>query len=478
MSRTMTARPDSGAATRRAFLKSTLAASAFSAFPAVRASGQAKPSEKVNLACCGIGGQGGSDINSLYATGLCNIVALCDTDMGAPHTRKMLEKFPNVPRFQDFRQMLDKMGGQIDALSVGVPDHTHFPIAMMAMGLGKHVYVEKPMAHTFREVELMMQAEKKNKVAAQMGNQGHSGANYFQFKAWTEAGIIKNVTRVVAHMNGARRWHKWNGVVPGLRPAQPVPESLDWDTWLGQAPFHDYHRDYVQGDWRCWFDFGNGALGDWGAHILDTAHQFLKLGLPTEVGALKVEGHNPYVFPMASTLSFKFAARGAMPPVEILWYDGVKNFPELPAGFGGSAKASDDIPAPGGGSTAVSKLSPGKEIYAEGLTFKGGSHSSTLEIIPKDKARDMASRLPSYPKGQSDHYKNFLLACKGQEPCRSSFEVAGPLSQVLTLGCIAQRLNATLAFDPATRQVTNNKLANDLLAGPPPRKGWEQFYKA
>ncbi|HOE60886.1 MAG TPA: Gfo/Idh/MocA family oxidoreductase [Kiritimatiellia bacterium] len=477
MSRTKTALPHRKAATRRGFLKRTLAASTLTAFPAIRATGRPVTGDKVRLACCGIGNQGASDINNLYATGLCDIVALCDTDMGAPHTRKILDTFPDAPRFQDFRKMLDKLGGQIDALCIGVPDHTHFPIAMMAMGLGKHVYVEKPMAHTFREIELMMKAEKKNRVAAQMGNQGHSGANYFQFKAWTEAGIIRNVTRIVAHMNGARRWHKWNGVVTSLRPAQPVPETLDWDTWLGQVPFHGYHRDYVHGDWRCWYSFGNGALGDWGAHILDTAHQFLELGMPTEVSALNLEGHNPYVFPMASTLSFKFAARGAMPPVEVLWYDGVKNFPELPPGFGGSAKTADDIPTPGGGSTAVSKLSPGKEIYAEDLTFKGGSHSSTLEIIPAEKARDMANRLPEYPKNQSNHYKNFLLACMGRETCRSSFEVAGPLSQVLALGCIAQRLNTTFTLDPVTRRITGNKLANDLLDGPPPRKGWEQYYR-
>jgi len=465
-------------ASRRSFLKSGLAVSALSAFPLIRLSAQtpsATPNEKVNVACCGIGNRGADVVNGLYATGLCNIVALCDTDMGAKHTEKILKKFPNVPRFQDFRQMLDKMGNQIDAVTAGVPDHAHFPIAMMAMGLGKHIYVEKPMAHTFREIDLMMRAEQKHKVAAQMGNQGHSGANYFQFKAWVDAGIIKNVTRIVAHMNGVRRWHKWNGKVAGLPPAQPLPGTLDWNTWLSQVPFHDYNKDYINGDWRCWFDFGNGALGDWGAHILDTAHEFLRLGLPTEVSAVNLEGHNPFVFPMASTLSFKFPARDKLPPVEVMWYDGATNLPKLPDGFGKS-KAAGDIPPPGSGSVAKDKLAPGKEIYTDDLVFKGGSHSSMLEIIPEAKAKDMASKLPPVPKGQSDHFKNFLLACKGQETCRSSFAVAGPLSQVLSLGVLAQRLNAKLTFDPATRQITNNTLANDLLSGPPPRKGWESFY--
>ena len=465
---------------RRSFLKHSAALSALTAFPFIRASAQtgaATPNEKVNVACCGVGNRGADVINGLHAAGLCNIVALCDTDMGAKHTEKILKKFPDVPRFQDFRKMLDKMGSQIDAVTAGVPDFSHFPIAMMSMGLGKHIYVEKPMAHTFQEIDLMMKAEKKNKVATQMGNQGHSDGNYFQFKAWVDAGVIKNVHKIVAHMNGGRRWHKWNGQVAGLPAAQPIPASLDWDTWLSQVPFHDYNKDYINGDWRCWYDFGNGALGDWGAHILDTAHEFLKLGLPTEVSAVKMEGHNPYVFPMASTLSFKFPARGeGLPACEVFWYDGAKNYPKLPEGYG-KGVVSDDIPPPGGGAKVADKLSPGKEIYSDDLIFKGGSHGSQLSIIPEAKAKEMAGKLPDVPKSPSNHFKNFLLACKGQEKCRSAFEVAGPLSQVLALGVLAQRLNTKLAFDPAAQQITNDKVANALLAGPAPHKGWEQYYK-
>ena len=466
---------------RRDFLRGALLASTFPFFARASrgdeaaARGTAPAGGKVNLACCGIGNRGADILLALHNTGLCNLVAFCDTDMGGAQTQKVLKQFPQVPRFQDFRKMLDKMGAEIDAVSVGVPDHTHFPICMLAMSQGKHVYVEKPMAHTFQETALMMAAERKYKVAAQMGNQGHSGANYFQFKAWTEAGLIKNVTRIVAHMNGARRWHPW-GVLTELPAAEPIPETLDWDTWLGQVPFHDFAKRYVQGDWRCWYDFGNGALGDWGAHILDTAHQFLDLGLPTEIEAVKLEGHSPVIFPVSSTLAFRFPARGAMPPVEVMWYDGVKNLPPLPEGYG-TSKAADDIPPPGGGSVQAATLAPGKEIYGEGLTFKGGSHSSTLEIIPKAKMKEMEKSLPDYPRKESDHFKNFLLACKGEETCRSNFAVAGPLSQMLMLGVIAQKLNTKLTFDRVTQQITNNKVANALLAGPPPRAGWEQFYK-
>ena len=430
--------------------------------------------DKVRLACCGIGNQGGSDVNSLFNTGHCEIVALCDTDMGAPHTQGVLKKFPNVPQFQDFRKMLDKMGKDIDAVSVGVPDFAHFPIAMLAMSMGKHVFVEKPMAHTFHEVELMMAAEKKYKVATQMGNQGHSEGNYFQFKAWTEAGIIKNVTKITAFMNSGRRWHGMK--VAGFLPKQDVPASLDWDTWLSSAQFHDYNLKYTMGDWRSWFDFGNGALGDWGAHIFDTAHEFLHLGLPEEINSVRCDGPSEFIFPQASTLCFKFPKRENMPPVELTWYDGVKNLPPLPDQFG-DAVIDPNIPPPSSGKIDTKRMAQGKVIYGEGLTFKGGTHGATLQIIPEAKAKDMASKLPQVPKSPSNHYANFLLACKGEEKCRSSFEVAGPLSQVMVLGVIAQRLNAQLKFDRASKQITNNKLANDLLVGPPPRKDWEQFYK-
>jgi len=461
---------------RRTFLKGMLATGAASMFAPhlLRAAGS---SNKVNLACIGIGNRGAEDFKCFVDTGMVNFVALCDTDMGAPHTQKVLKQFPDVPRFQDFRKMFDKMGKDIDAVAIAVPDFSHFPIAMLAMSLGKHVYCEKPMGHSFRQIELMMAAEKKYKVAAQMGNQGHSEANYYQFKAWTEAGIIKNVTKITAYMNSARRWHGMK--VDGLLPEQPVPESLDWDCWLATAQQHAYNKGYINGEWRSWFDFGNGALGDWGAHIFDTAHEFLQLGLPTEVEAVKLDGYSPFIFPQASTLAFRFPARGTQPPLELTWYDGQQNLPPLPDDLGASV-VDANIPPPSKGTIDTKKRPPGKVIYGEGLTFKGGSHGATLKIIPEEKAKELESKLPVVPvvpKIPPAHYANFLRACKGEEKCHSSFAVAGPLCQTMALGVIAQRVNAKLAFDPATKQITNHKLANELLAGVPPRKGWEQFYK-
>ncbi len=434
------------------------------------------PSDKVNMACCGIGNRGGEIMRDLYKTGLVNFVALCDVDMGAPHTVKSIEAHPNAKRFQDFREMFDKIENEFDAVSVGTPDFSHFPITMLAMSKGKHVYVEKPMARTFNEVELMINGAKKYKVATQMGNQGHSEGNYFQFKAWVEAGIIKDVTEITAHMNGRRRWHGWDTSMTKFPNGEPVPETLDWDTWLMTAQHHDYIKDFVNGQWRCWYDFGMGALGDWGAHIMDTAHQFLNLGLPYEVDPVKIVGHNPLFFPQETTLAFKFPERGKMPPVTITWYDGMNNIPQVPEGYG-TLDVDPNIPPPSNGKVQPAKLGAGKIIYSKELMFKGGSHGSTLSIIPEEKAKDLASKLPEVPKSPSNHFANFLLACKGEEKCRSSFDIAGPLSQVFTLGTMAQQLNTKILFDREKKVVTNNSLANQMLAGKPPRKGWEEFYK-
>ena len=396
--------------------------------------------------------------------------------MGAPHTTEIMGMFPDVPRFQDFRRMFDKMANEIDAVCIAVPDHSHFPLTMLSMSLGKHVYVEKPMAHTFNEVELMMCAAKRYGVVTQMGNQGHSEENYFQFKAWKDAGIIKDVTAITAHMNNSRRWHVFDSNIQSLPAGEPVPSSLDWDCWLGTEFFHEYNKDYINGQWRCWYDFGMGALGDWGAHILDAAHEFLNLGLPTEVNMLYADGHNKFFFPYSSTILFRFPERDNMPACDVTWYDGINNLPPVPEGYG-NVELDPNIPPPSNGQIQPSKLNPGKIIYGKDLTFKGGSHGSALSIIPEEKALEMESKLPEVPQSPSNHFANFLLSCKGQEQTRSPFHIAGPLSQVFCLGVIAQQLNAKLLFDPQKKQITNNEIANQLLTGIPPRKGWEEFYK-
>lgn len=433
------------------------------------------PSDKVNMAFCGIGNRGGGILGSFNKTGMVNTAVLCDVDMGGPHTLKNMKAHSKAKQFQDFRKMFDQAENEFDAVCVGTPDFSHFPITILAMSQGKHVYVEKPLTRTFHESELLIKAAAKYKVATQMGNQGHSEGNYFQFKTWVEKGIIKDVTEITAHMNGKRRWHGWDTAMSKYPSDPNKPETLDWDTWLMAAEYHDYHKDFVNGQWRCWYEHGMGALGDWGAHIIDTAHQFLDLGMPYEVDPIKIEGHNSLFFPQASTLAFKFPKRGEMPACTITWYDGVDNIPNVPEGYG-ELEVDPNIP-PVAGQVKPTKLGAGKIIYSKDLMFKGGSHGSTLKIIPPEAAKDMASKLPEVPKSPSNHFENFVLAAKGEEETRSPFEVSGPLSQVFCLGTIAQRLNTKIEFNRKKKKITNNKFANQLLVGTPPRKGWEEFYK-
>ena len=439
----------------------------------------AKPKgEKVKIAYIGIGNRGQQIIEEFAKTGMVEVVALCDVDLDGKQCEKVLSMYPKAKRFRDFREMFDKCGNEFEAVAAAIPDFSHFPVAMLCMDQGKHIYVEKPMCRTFHEAELMMDCARRHPgVATQVGNQGHSDANYFQFKAWLDAGVIKDVTAVTAHMNNSRRWHGFDAEKMFRMPEeQPIPKNMDWDTWLGTIPYLEYNEKYHQGNWRCWYDTGMGCLGDWGAHILDTVHEFLELGLPYEISMLYEKGHNDYFFPYSSTILFRFPARKGMPPVDVTWYDGLDNLPPLPAGYGGSVAASD-VPASSQNSGPEASLAPGKIIYSRDLTFKGASHGSTLSIIPEEAARDMAGKLPEVPKSPSNHFENFLLACQGKEKTRSPFEINGVLSEVFCLGVIAQRLNTQLFFDTRTKQFTNNEFANALLTGLPPRRGWEQFYK-
>lgn len=469
--------------TRRDFLKQMGVAAAglgmapISSFAAGHSNNIAAPKgDKVKIAFIGIGNRGEQDVDEFARTGMIDVVALCDVDLDGKQTQKVLAKYPNAKRFRDFREMFEKYGNQFEAVVAAVPDHMHFPVAMMALDYGKHIYLEKPMTRTFIEAELLMQKARKNpNVVTQVGNQGHSEANYFQFKAWKEAGVIKDVTAITAHMNNPRRWHGYDANISRFPEVQPVPKNMDWDTWLGACQWHDFSDKFHQGNWRCWYDFGMGALGDWGAHILDAAHEFLDMGLPYEISLTYEKGHNDYFFPYSSTILFRFGARGNMPPCDVTWYDGIDNLPPLPKGYG-TSEYNADIPSTNQGDTPKANINPGKIIYSRDLIFKGGSHGSTLSIIG-EKAEEMKSRLPEVPKSPSNHYANFLLACQGKEKTRSPFEINGVLSQVFCLGVIAQRLNTQLFFDPRIKQFTNNAFANALLAGMPPRKGWEDFYK-
>jgi len=435
--------------------------------------------DKVKLACVGIGNRGGQIIRDLYNTGLCEIVALCDVDLKRADCQETIAKFPKAKLFTDFRKLFTEYGKEFEAVSVAIPDFAHFAVCMLAISEGKHVYVEKPMARTFTECELLMDIARRHpEVVTQVGNQGHSEANYFQFKAWKDAGIIKDVYAITAHFNDWRRWYPYDPSITKFPDAEPIPDGMDYDTWLMTAMHHDYNGKYHPGNWRGWYDFGMGAIGDWGAHILDTCHEFLELGLPYEVNPIRVDGYNDFFFPMETTLQFRFAARNGMPPVDVTWYDGQNNIPPIPAGFGKTTNDQTDVPPTNvSGLYTPAKLSPGKIIYSKDLTFKGGTHGATLEIIPEEVAREMADKLPEVPASPSNHFANFLLSCMGKEKTRSPFSVFGPMCQMFCLGVVAMRRREKIQFDSMSKSIVNDKFANALLTGMPPRKGWEEYYK-
>ena len=246
----------SGRVTRRQFISASLGtAAAWSVLPAgslawatQRTPAFVPANRPLRLAFAGIGNRGLEMLKTFASTNLTSVAALCDVDLDAPHTAEARELFPKAPRFRDLRTMLDQAGAEIDAVVIATPDHTHFPLAMHVMASGKHVYLEKPLAHAFREVDLLVAMAARSGVVTQMGNQGHSGNNYFQFKAWTEAGIIADVTKIVMFMNSERRWHGWK--VDGFPSGEPMPPGLDWDLWHGARPMQPFSTRLHPQTWR------------------------------------------------------------------------------------------------------------------------------------------------------------------------------------------------------------------------------------
>ncbi len=450
---------------RRTFLRQALAVSALGGINILPAharpgAGRVSPNSKVRVAIVGCGNRGAEIGLWFNRVNLCEIVAVCDVDIDGKHCEKFLKEIPeSVPRYRDFREMFDKEENNIDAVSCNTPDHSHFPVCMQAMALGKHVYVEKPMAHTFVQADLMMKAAEKYGVVTQVGNQGHSEANHWQFKAWTEGGIIKDVHRIDAYMVAARRWHGWE--IDGMPKAEPMPEGIDWETWCATAPMADFHPRLHPANWRSWFDYGCGAFGDWGPHILDTCHRFLDLGLPSEIIAEHRDGPNNWIYPQASTIRFRFPARGSHPACDVWWYDGQGNNPPLPPEI-----------EPG---TNIGHA--GKIIHSKELVFRGASHGSTLRIVPTSKFREMRDQLPEYAQRMPDHVTNFLQACRGEAEANSPFSVGGPLNQMFNLGILAQRYGGTIKFDRQRNVITSHANGRQMLAGNPPRPGWEQYYR-
>jgi len=466
---------------RRSFIKKTGAAAfGFSIMPSYLALGRADaagnvpPSQRINLGCIGVGGRAGSVIPGLTRGGNAQVAAFCDVDFNVGGCANNLKNFPKAKKYADFRVMLDEMGDDIDAVSVVTPDHTHFVATMDAMRRGKHVYVEKPLTHSFREAELLMQAEKKFGVVTQMGNQGHTSAGSMQFQNLVKKGIVHDIVKIDAwkapglwFMNAQKRINQFP-------TKEDMPDSLNWDLWAGPAKMMPFSKKYHPFNWRAFYHYGNGMLGDWGAHIIDFAHDWLQLGLPTHIKAHEMKDHNKVIFPLVSKLSMHFPERGkGLPACDLNWHDGVGWEPQIDERYwdvmeDGKKKA----PKPGGAGTLLHNKDGDYIVQRD-------SHSSPSRLYPRIKMKDFGEDMKA--KGpQFNHQESFIQACLENGVTNSPFRVGGELTQVLLLGVICQYLNQDLEFDPKTKQFKGNahEMANAILAGPAPRKGWESFYKA
>jgi predicted dehydrogenase len=450
--------------TRRSFLRRTaVAAAAVSIVPrhVLGGPGNTPPSEKLNIAGIGVGGMGQNNIAACAAE---NIVALCDVDFAL--AGKIFERYPQAKRYKDFRVMLDQQK-DIDAAIVATPDHTHAVVAMAAIQRGKHVYVQKPLAHSVYEARLLTEAARKHKVATQLGNQGHSCDGVRALCEWIADGAIGAVREVHAWTNRP----VWPQSVEVERPKEtpPVPDTLDWDLWIGPAPMRPYHPVYHPGTWRAWWDFGTGSLGDLGCHILDAPFWALKLKYATSVeGCIstywrglwqKTEPKNEQ-YPRSTIARFKFPAREGLPEVKLTWWDGGM-MPPRPETLEEGRRMGDD--------------DGGVLFLGDQGSLMCGCYGSSPRLIPESRMKDYkfpAKSIERIPGGQSGHERDWVRACKGGKPASSNFDYSGPLSEMVLMGNMAVRFpNRRLLWDGEKMAVTNDAEANSYVRRQY-RQGW------
>lgn len=412
------------------------------------------PSDKVNLAYVGIAGKGGNNIKRI---GDQNIVALCDVDWGE-RTKEIFEANPKAGKYKDFREMLDKQK-DIDAVVVSTPDHTHGVITMAAIKAGKHVFCEKPLAHSVFETREITKAAKEKGVQTQMGNQGHSSKDIREFYEHIKAGTIGTVTEVHAWCDRPAGGGSVSFPHGEARPTgdYKAPKTLDWDLWLGPAKKRPYHPAYQPMKWRGYIDFGCGALGDFGCHTLDPAFWALDLGSPESVIASTsnlLPDFEYDTYPTASIITYKFPARENQPPVKLIWYDG------------GILPLHDD---------RLRDLEysdcGGLVIGEKGIIMHGSHGAGGYKIFPFDKNMEIKTP-PELVERSKGHHTDWIEAIKTGKPASSNFNYGGPLTETVLLGTAASLFrNRELIWDSNNMKVTNLEAANTVIK-PEFRTGW------
>jgi predicted dehydrogenase len=421
---------------RRNFLKTLgLASAAFTIVPrhVLGGKGFLAPSDKLYVAGIGVGGKGEGDIASFAKSGKAEIAFLCDVD--DRRAAKSVANFPKAKYYKDYRKMLDAEHKSIDAVSVSTPDHSHAVQAMAAMKLGKHVYVQKPMTHDVYEARMLTEAAKKYKVVTQMGNQGASGDGVRQLMEWHNAGLLGDVHTVYCWTNRP----VWPQGIAWPTEKAAVPAELDWDLWLGTAPYREYVDKLVPFNWRGWWDYGTGALGDMGCHIIAPPFQVLGLKYPIDVtasvGSVYVDefkrGYFPDGGPPSSYIIYTFPGKDGKPPVKLHWMDGGIQ-PQRPEELGPNEKMGDLEGLNG----AIFVGTKGKMMC--------GVYGAQPSLIPTSKNGEtkVAQTIKRVPGSAEGHYAQWVEACiagYGKMEVSSPFETAGPLTETILMGNLAIR---------------------------------------
>ncbi len=433
---------------RRTFLRNSvmggsLAAAAANGFPLFWTPKKGFSRNRLNIACVGCGGKGYSDIHGVHRAGG-NIVALCDVDYA--RAARAFSDFPEAKRYKDYRRMLEDLDKEIDAVTVSTPDHMHFPVAMLAVEMGKHVYVQKPLTHTIWEARTLAEAVRRKGVASQMGNQGHANEGTRLVYEWVRSGAIGPVREV--HLYTDRPIWK-----QGLRrypDRQTPPATLEWDLWLGVAPWRPYHQGYQPFSWRGWWDFGCGALGDMACHIMDASFWALDLRNPEWVEA-QSDAAGPDVTPTWSIITYQFGRRHGMPPVKMVWYDGGKKPPRPP-----DLEKGRSLPR-----------GNGQIIVGEKATIMATCYCSSARIIPEKKMRAIGKPPHMVDRVKGGHYAEWIRACRGGKPAGSNIPGhAGPLTETVLLGNLAIRAGKRITWDGRRLHCPNAPEADRFIRTP------------
>jgi predicted dehydrogenase len=454
--------------TRRDFLRgASMATTGFFIVPRhVLGRGFLAPSDRLTVAAIGAGGKGHDDLRNFYGSGKVDVAYLCDVD--DRQAAASIKEYPKAKYYKDFREMLDKEHKHFDAVSVSTPDNIHAVAALAAMQLNKHVYVQKPMTHDIYEARTLTEAAKRYKVVAQMGNQGSSGDGVRLMQEWYNGGLIGDATAI----------HVWTNrpVWPqgGLKPAgkEDVPKELDWDLWQGPAAASDYHKDYLPFNWRGWWAYGTGALGDMGCHLIDPAFKTVGLGYPSEVECSMASTYqvmwnpldHPDSCPVSSSVKMKFPGKPGKPDVALYWMDG-GILPERPEELGPDERMGNED---GGAIITGTKGKIMCSCYGANPTLLPTSRMSEAANVPKTLAR--------VPEGHYVQWVNACIAGYGQKELSSPFDYAGPLTETILMGNLALRsynIRGTngkgypgrkkLLWDAVNMKITNFDEANQFV---------------